>query len=205
MEEKIYYIYVHLKKGTDIPFYIGRGQRTRISQKQSRNRIWHNIVKKYNGFDYFKIEENLTNDEANMFEEFYILLFKSWGFKLANIESGGKSSKRPDVSERLKVDNPMFNKETKDKMSLIHKGKIISEEHRKKISDKLKGNITWMKGNKNGSFTKGKMIKNCILDPETGIFYNSSEAAELTGYDVSHLMRCLKGERKNNKIRLRIV
>ena len=34
----------------------------------------------------------------------------------------------------------------KQKLSLKHKGKIISEEQRRKISDTLKGNIPWNKG-----------------------------------------------------------
>jgi hypothetical protein len=203
--ENIYYIYVHYKKGTNIPFYIGRGQRSRICQKTNgRNQHWKNIVNKYGGFEYDKLEENLTNDEANFYEEFYISLFKSWGFKLVNVLSGGNQNKRPDVSKYLKENNPMKREDVRQKMSLIHKNRIISKETRDKMSKSLKGNITWMEGNKNGKGNKGKIKDICILDPETGIFYNSIEAANLVDYHPSHLLRCLKGDRKN-KTRLKLV
>lgn len=89
-----YYVYIHLKKGTDEVFYVGKGTRSRCSTHDGRNPFWHNVVNKY-GFDYQKIEENLYEEQAFELEKFWIAQFKAWNFKLTNLTEGGEGNGNP--------------------------------------------------------------------------------------------------------------
>lgn len=69
------------------------------------------------------------------------------------------------ITESMKGEkNPWYGKKhsdaTRKKMSEFHKGKVLSEEHRLKISESKKGKTTWNKGLKGeSSGTKGKSWK----------------------------------------------
>lgn len=58
-----YYVYKHLKKGTDEVFYIGEGSGNRSYSKKSKNNHWNNIVNKY-GFDVEIVKDNISKKEA---------------------------------------------------------------------------------------------------------------------------------------------
>lgn len=77
-------------------------------------------------------------------------------------------------SERMNVDNPMFNeeikqratesrkgyspsKETRQKMCEIMRGRILTEEWKRKIGEANKGNIPWHKGLHHSTETKNKI------------------------------------------------
>ena len=77
-----------------------------------------------------------------------------------NISNSGKGLKRTDeTKERIRLSklgnkNSLGNhhsKETKEKIGLKHKGKILSEESREKISKSLMGHIPWNKGKHNSN------------------------------------------------------
>ena len=87
-ETKKYYVYKHLKKGTDIVFYIGKGSMTRANTHESRNRWWHRIVNKH-GFDVEIISE--WEDEQTAFQEEikWIAHYASLGVVLCNRTIGG--------------------------------------------------------------------------------------------------------------------
>ena len=77
--------------------------------------------------------EMVTIDECEddswvLLEQWYIELFKSWGYKLTNLTKGGEGAYGYKHTE-----------ESKQKMSHGNKGKIISLETREKISKAVKG------------------------------------------------------------------
>ncbi len=150
------YIYKHIRKDTNEVFYIGIGKsKNRIKSKDNRNNHWHNIVKKV-GFNYEIIEDNLTWEEACELEKYWIKFYGRRDLnegKLVNMTDGGdgtinfsqeviekirKSAIGRKLSEEHKrkigkgVSNPSA--ETRLKMSLANKNKIVSAETKLKLS-----------------------------------------------------------------------
>ena len=158
-----FYIYVHTKTTDNSVFYVGRGNGRRLSRIDNRNKHWQNIVAKH-GFFAEIIEENLSSDEANDREIYWIKKFKKEGCQLANITDGGagtsgwKRSKEQceKISKSLsgqkwdeqRRKNWLGNKnalghkhtdEVKKAISELHKNKPKSKEHKQKLSSALKG------------------------------------------------------------------
>lgn len=121
-------IYRHRRIDTNETFYIGIGKDLkRAYSKHNRNKWWFNIVEKC-GYDVDIIFDNISWEEAKQGE---ILLIKLYGRKdlgtgiLVNMTDGGDGI----------IGRPKFNhsEETKIKMSLAAKGRIISENQKEKI------------------------------------------------------------------------
>ena len=112
--DNIYYIYFHINPLKNEIFYVGKGKDKRAWSKSKRSNYWKNIVKKY-GFIVDVVEDNLTEDEAFEREIFYIRKIGRKDLKtgpLVNLTDGGEGGIN----------------------------KILSNEHRERISKSLKGN-----------------------------------------------------------------
>jgi hypothetical protein len=124
------YIYKHIRLDNGEIFYIGIGNKKRITSQKSRNPFWRNIVKKY-GFKFEIIEEVESWVEACEREKFWI---KYYGRRntnegiLVNMTDGGEGTF-----------GRKFNIESKIKISESNKGKKLSEETKIKISESNKG------------------------------------------------------------------
>jgi group I intron endonuclease len=181
-----------------------------IKHKYERpNQHLENAIKKYRyqNFRYEIIKEliNTCQDELNELEIFYINKYnstdKNFGY---NKTYGGSSGKATE--------------ETRRKLSLAQKGKIISEEHRacvsrsnktrivteetrKKMSDNRKGEKCYWYGRNVSGETKRKLSlinskkTRCI---ETGIVYESAAlAAKIHGNKSScSIIRACKNKNK---------
>lgn len=144
-KEKKFYVYIHFKKDSLEPFYIGKGTGNRYQSSHGRNRYWNNIANKY-GFvpDILKYFEN--EQDAFDYEKEMILFFKSEGYKLCNMTEGGEGASgfqhsqeaRAKMSAAQKgVSKPPLNPETRAKLSAAMKGKTHkphSPETRAKMS-----------------------------------------------------------------------
>jgi len=158
-----FYIYVHTKTTDNSIFYVGRGTGRRCTSVKNRNAYWSHIVAKH-GFFAEIIEQNLSSDEANEKEKFWIKNFRESGSKLCNLTDGGgglAGRVRPEL-EKQKISAAMtgvkksesmrkkmfgnknfFGKfhsdEAKEKVSLFQKGRPKNKEHKSKLSQALKG------------------------------------------------------------------
>lgn len=128
---KQFYVYIH-KKPDGTPFYVGKGTGNRAYQFSKRSN-WHkNIVVKY-GKENIIIEIINCFDESQAFdlEKIYIKQFKFSGVTLVNLTDGGEGvaglirGKPSDKHRRKNAD--------------AKRGKIQSEETKRKRSDALKG------------------------------------------------------------------
>ena len=122
-----FYIYQHRKADTNEIFYVGKGKGTRLNQSKGRNQYWHRVVAKH-GFIAEYIAKNIDEELALFSERETIDTYRKRGVNLVNLTSGGQG-----------VSGLKHSDETKLKFSKIHKGKIITEEVRKKISNGMKG------------------------------------------------------------------
>ena len=57
----IYYVYEHTRPDTGNVFYVGKGSFKRAYSKAKRNKHWHNIVNKAQGFSVNIIAKDLDN------------------------------------------------------------------------------------------------------------------------------------------------
>ena len=174
MEERNYKVYVHENK-INHKKYIGITRKEpykrwgRKGVGYRKNTYFWNAIKKY-GWDNFSHEVwliNLTGEEANEMEKVLIKVFKSnqkkFGYNMA--EGGAYTGPTRE--------------ETREKLSKLNKGKKLSEEHRRKVSEHhadVSGKNNPMYGVHPWSYGKGQPIV-CL---DTGVHYkNIVEAAEV--------------------------
>ncbi len=146
-----------------------------------------NSIKKH-GKENFKIEaifhasslEELSKKESEFISKLGTL--HPTGY---NLTSGGE--------------RPVYSKESRDKMSKSHIGKVISKETKKKMSESHMG----QKKPDGFSETMSKIkdsIKIKIFCDQTGTVYESiSLASKITGINSGHIQRIVKGTLKQSK------
>lgn len=158
------YLYRHIRPDYNEVFYVGIGKDKRAWDKRSRTKFWNSIVDKNNG--NYKIEiilEDLTEDEANEKEIEFIALYgrrvNNTG-TLVNIQAGGKDhsgykmtkEQKIRLSEILKGNTRASGKWSKERSLQAsisrkgrlgpNKGRILSEEVKKRMSEGHKGNLS---------------------------------------------------------------
>jgi group I intron endonuclease len=153
-----------------------------------KQRILYNSFKKY-GWQQHKFEiveyclDNITQQELDNLEIYYIQFYKDSGNILLNIKEGGLGGKLPKESIiRMLITRGKWNhtENTKRKISDSHKGIMHTLETKNK-----------MKQMKNNAKT--------ILHTETGTFYVGMKEAALTfGLNINTLPKILTGKLKNN-------
>jgi hypothetical protein len=155
--------------------------RTSHNKKHNHRTNWINSILKKNLRPKIELLDEV--DDYKFWEQHYISLFKSWGFKLVNGSECGEDCSKVNSLEQLEKrrikwsgsGNPKFNskrigelnpfygkkheKETIDKM----KNKIFTNETRKKMSDAKKGVIPWNKGNKQTKEERKEYLRNYHL------------------------------------------
>lgn len=135
-----YYTYAYLREDKT-PYYIGKGKNDRVYKKHMvpippENRILF-------------LKKNLTENEAKKHEIYMIYVFGRKNNKsgiLRNLTDGGEGSSGRKLS-----------KETIEKMSIAAKNRKISDEGRKKLSERSKRMEKWV-GEDNPFY--GKPAKN---------------------------------------------
>lgn len=139
-------------------------------------------MSKYRSFDVSVLSSNLSIEQMNVYEQFFIKTFDSvkCGY---NLDSGGK--------------NKLLSQETKDKISKANKGKKISEAHKKAISIaqknkevSLETRLKQSKSHKNDNSHKAKRV---ISKPDLIIFDTCKEAEEYYAIGNGKLFRYYNG------------
>lgn len=130
MEDRIYKVYMHINM-KNRKIYIGitkRSLKKRFGYNGNgyRNcKLFYKAIQKYgwNNFRHEIVLQNLTKDEAEMFEIAMIKYYNSNKSKFGyNIQNGGNTIGRIAQS-------------TKNKISKAHKGVKLSEEHKRHIGE----------------------------------------------------------------------
>jgi hypothetical protein len=127
--ESSFYVYGHYISGSDVPFYIGKGTGRRAYHKYDRSKFWKSLVTKYGGYDVKILYENLTNEEALAIEKQLIAQHGrrdlTTGYLVNQTDGGDGVSGHSPLSIQRIVKNRI--------------GKPLSDVHKKKISEALKG------------------------------------------------------------------
>ena len=187
--------------------YVGKTEctlKTRLSQhiNESKRHLEQNYTHNYksnwinkelskgNTIIIQEIEQVVCNskEEWELIEQYWISMFKIWGFDLTNLTIGGdgvSGLKQSEESNKKRSEALLGThrpEEIKRKISKSSLGKILSESTKQKISDK----IIQLQGRKIKQFDKysGKFIKEweCVKD-----------AADFYSIDPSGIIKCCKG------------
>jgi group I intron endonuclease len=107
---------------------------------------FHRAIRKY-GLDnwvYCVLEDNILRDNLNMREMYWVEEFDSFynGYNLT--AGGGNTIFSEEVKEKLK--GKIRSEETRKRISNACKGKHLSDETKEKLSKAHKGQIPWNKG-----------------------------------------------------------
>lgn len=217
--ENNYTVYMHKNK-INGKVYIGitkrRPQYRWNNGKGYNNQYFKRAIQKY-GFDNFEhiiLCENLNRSEAEKKEIEYISYYKSnereFGY---NISKGGmvnngvpcKKETKEKISQANKgIKNGMFGKHHKkeeiEKISKASKRMWNNEEHKQKMSNRMKGNpYRFKKGNipwnKNKHITICKNMKKVICIETNEIFNSIAEAERLK--KTNNISACCSGKRKS--------
>lgn len=85
-----FYVYVHHRVDTGVPFYVGKGHGDRAWRTNSRNQHWRNIVAKTGAFDVELILQDVDEELAFLVEVEAIDRLRRTGVRLANVTNGGE-------------------------------------------------------------------------------------------------------------------
>lgn len=129
IEDRSFYVYLHIRLDTGAGFYVGKGKNQRAwnASKYHRNEHWQRIVKKAGGFAVLFKGQFLSEKESFDLEIKTIEELKSSGVCLCNQTNGGDG-----ITGWIRTD------ECKRKIGNAHRGKIISDNVRKKIAESVK-------------------------------------------------------------------
>lgn len=177
-----YCIYCHINK-INGKQYIGLTCENPPSRRWGSNginykqcRCFYNAIQKYgwNNFEHIILEDNLTFEQAEQLERYYIQLYNTISPNGYNLTSGGEIKK--EVSE-----------ETRKRLRDSHLGHKKSEKTKKKMSESRKGHP--------GYNCKGVWMCDKKTHQQIKHFSSLTEAANFLNKSHSHIGHVCKGER----------
>jgi hypothetical protein len=197
--ENIHYIY-YLHYGDDVPFYVGKTNNPINRKNIHKNKLKQNV-------ELIVIDQS-NNKDWRWMEEFYIQIFRSWGFNLSNGFKGGggacywteEQKQNPIRRSKLSKPKPLGfgdkikqNRNHKDagrKSSISNQKHYIKGSERNiKISQKLKGRKVDWTGNPILQFDiQGNFIQEWPSIRQAGF--------SLVGNQGEPIRKCLKGLQK---------
>ena len=192
----MFYVYQHLRKDTNLPFYIGKGCGDRAWRKSRSNKGWNNIVNKV-GFKveilkYFKVE-----DEAIEYEHQLIKEYRNNNIELVNQTKYSKGGTKYSYTDEVKLKQSNSQLGTKRpktpewclKISKANKGRKILWKD--KISKALKNKP------KNYPNPNKKKIGQYSLNEELiNIFNSAAEAGKHLKKSGNSIADCASGRQK---------
>ena len=176
------YLYRHIRLDKNVPFYIGIGSDKtylRANSNKNRNSHWLNIVSKTE----YDVEILFENDDYELIKQKEIEFISLHGREdlsngtLCNLTNGGDGClgliHSDDSKLKMSIPNKgkIISQEQRDKVSIFHKGKILSQEHKDKISLANSGVNNHMYGKK----ISAKHLDNKIKSAKRGECNTSSK------------------------------
>lgn len=220
-------------------FYIGKTCRIQIRKREHLREVEKgNKLPKYNKLRkllksgllfediFYILEENLSYEEVDEREIYYITKFREYGYKLKNLTEGGEGGDTSSNRKYVKLTEGQKNKirdtikesyesgsrkklkhseETKKILSELKKGKKFTDEHKKKLSIARKKRIITKETREKCSKTsKGKInIKKYELtDPDGNVYVTENGLTlfcEEFGLTSANMSKVISGERKHHK------
>lgn len=128
-DQNRFFVYEHIRNDTNSVFYVGKGTgyRATIANHHHRSKWWLRIVSKAGGFEARYVCRNVSEELAFLVEIERIDQMRRIGVETCNLTDGGDGTSGWVKSAAWR-----------EKVGRAHKGKIVSADVRKKISDSVK-------------------------------------------------------------------
>lgn len=177
-------VYIGQSKDVAHRFY-----RYRTAQCKRQPHLYASICK-YGGDDHeYHIIHELPLDtdrtKMDLLEQSYIKEYKDCGFKMMNLNEGGKTNKELSPETRKKLSESAKGKkywlgrkhtdEAKDKIRIANTGVVFTEERLQRMSDSNKGKPS---GNKGKKFSEETRLK--ISNARKGIKISEEQKAKVS-------------------------
>lgn len=145
----IFYVYIHVRLDSGLPFYVGKGQDNRAWSKNRSNNHWRYIVNKH-GYSVNIAQDGMAERDAFLLEMWLIAKLRHDGYDLCNMTDGGDGPSgliHTDES-RAKMSASATGRIMPDHVKLFlserwkgdfNPSKNMSDGHRQSISDRMKG------------------------------------------------------------------
>lgn len=121
-----FYVYIHRRETNNSVFYVGKGTGSRAWHTHDRNLYWKNTKNKHGSIVEI-VYDNLSEKAALELEKDLIAGLLEIGATLCNLTSGGEQT--------------IVSAESRKRMSLIRKGRPLSELHKKALSASRAGKV----------------------------------------------------------------
>lgn len=216
MADKKYIVYKYTSPSGKI--YIGqtsqtiKGRAGINGQKYWDSPLFYNAIKKY-GYENFSSEilyTDLTLEEANYWESYYIEKFHSnnrqYGY---NLTSGGSEQYIISDSTKEKMRQSHLGlkhtEEAKKKIGDAHRGKVLSEETKNKMSKtrierKIPAPMLGKTLSQEAKEKIGRKNGHQVYCEETKtIYFSAAEAGRQLNVSPTHVRRCCRKECKSAK------
>lgn len=213
------YLYRHIRKDKNEPFYIGIGsdeKYERAHTKKKRSIFWNRIIQKTE-YEVQIIVDDLTWEEACNKEKEFIFLYGRVDIGtgiLCNMTDGGEGSFGRKVSDKcmevLRMPKSEESKRKNRESQLGERGCFYGRKHTEETKSKMR---EWNIGRQMSEESKEKMRlakkdvykrglhpkSKKVLDISKGIVYHCiADAADALGVSYSKIKRVLSGKSKNN-------
>lgn len=188
-----YYVYCHINRKTNKPFYYGKGSGNRTTFKWGRPQIWIDAAK--DGYDAVILFSGLTESEAYEKEKSVIKAAKLAGEPIINITDGGRGiSGYKHTKETLERHSAFMLKNSHNR-GTKHSPEIIA----KMRAARLKNNPMWnpetiekMRKTRTGQPAHNRMA---VIDLRSGFMWDSiNEAAFVYGIKPGTLSKRLRAK-----------
>lgn len=196
-----YCVYMHRLK-EDGRVYVGQtcNPKERWSnngKRYERCRYFMAAINKYgwDSFEHIVLEENLSKEEADYYEDYYIAVYDSMNHEHGfNLRCGGSRGKLSEETKKLLSEVKTGRKcseEVVRKMSERRKGVKLSDYHKQRISEGRKKS----QRARDASIRTAKKGQIKVVCVETGVVYNSAkEASEKTGISRASISMCITNQ-----------
>lgn len=199
--------FIYILTDNDKVHYVGKTKNI-INRGKAHKKKYPNSI--------LEIIDEVPTDEWKFWERHYIWLYRSWGFQLNNKKChGGNGSDILTEEHKLKISSSLKksyeikprSEEVYKKIGLANKGKIVSEESRKRIAEAAKGN-TSHKGFKHSEESKLLMSKKKlgkITSEETRLkLSNAFKGKKHSEETINRLSEINKGKILSEEHRLKL-
>ena len=162
-----------------------------------------------------EILDEVLLSEWDYWERFWILIIMSWGFNLTNIRKGGNGYgfHQKETIEKIRKSQSGKNNAMYGKKSKAHTGRVLSEEHKKKLSESKKGVKNAMYGKTHTEETKRKISEAKKGKPtwNKGVVYTDEQKEKITGNltdegrkKLSECGKKMKGRKRSEETKRKI-